>query len=181
MVLAGRVNKRIVAHLQKHGLNAAGLSGVDGATLRSGLYKNGEWGRVGDIPTVNTHLLTTLIEADYLPVVCPVAYAEDYQPLNINADTSAAAVAGALRAQTFVFFTDVPGLKDGDGNTVSEIGPSGIAQMIETGVITGGMIPKIDAALHALKLGVGEVIIRSLASASSGTILKGDNDVLAVR
>lgn len=182
MVLAGRVNKRIVAHLQRHGLDAAGLSGVDGRTLEAGLYREGEWGQVGEITQVRTALIEALLQGGFLPVVSPVAFGSDLQPLNINADTSAAAVAGALKAKTFVFFTDVPGLRDGNGNTVDEIGPQGIAEMIETGVITGGMIPKIEAALSALKLGVGEVVIRSLASDSKGTILKGDsNDVLAVR
>lgn len=174
MVLAGRVNKRIVAHLQKQGLPAAGLSGVDGSTLLADLYREGEWGRVGEIAHVKTDLLQTLLNGGFLPVVSPVAFGHDHEPLNVNADTAAAAVAGALKAKTFVFFTDVPGLRDADGNTVAAIGPTGIAQMIESGVITGGMIPKIEAALHAIELGVGEVVIRSLASTSTGTILKGD-------
>jgi acetylglutamate kinase len=181
MVLAGRVNKRIVAHLQKSGLPAAGLSGVDGATLLANLYGDGEWGQVGEISEVDVRLLGVLLEGGFLPVLSPVAFAPDFRPLNVNADTAAAAVAGALKAQTFVFFTDVPGLRDGDGRTVEQIGPAGIASMIASGVISGGMIPKMEAALQALKLGVGEVVIRSLASPSKGTILKGDsNDVLAV-
>lgn len=182
MVLAGRVNKRIVAHLQKHGLPAAGLSGVDGQTLQAELYRDGEWGQVGEIARVQTSLLEALLAGGFLPVLSPVGFGPDFAPLNINADTAAAAVAGALKARTFVFFTDVPGLRDGQGNTVAEIGPEGIAEMIAGGVITGGMIPKIEAALSALRLGVGEVVIRSLGSDSKGTILKGDsNDVLAVR
>jgi acetylglutamate kinase len=186
MVLAGRVNKRIVAHLQRCGLPAAGLSGIDGSTLVAEPYRDGEWGEVGEIKKVNTRLLSVLLEGGFLPVVSPVAFrAGEFSPLNINADTAAAAVAGALQAERFVFFTDVPGLRDGDGNTVAEIGPVGLAEMLSSGVITGGMIPKIDAALEALRLGVGEVVIRSLSSDSQGTILKpedqGDaNDVLAI-
>lgn len=183
MVLAGRVNKRIVAHLQRHGLPATGLSGVDGATLVGDLYGEGKWGQVGEIRRVNTRLLNVLLQGGFVPIVSPVAFGSHYQPLNVNADSAAAAVAGALKASSFVFFTDVPGLLDADGNTVTEIGPAGVAQMIGSGVINGGMIPKIEAALKALKLGVGEVVIRSLAFPDlDGTVLKGDTtDVRTLR
>lgn len=174
MVLAGRVNKRIVSHLQRAGVRAAGLSGVDGATLKGALYREGAWGQVGEIAEVRTDLLETLLSGGFLPVVSPIAFGPDFTPLNVNADTSAAAVAGALKADTFVFFTDVPGLRDGEGKTVEEITPSGIAKLISEGVITGGMIPKMEAALEALRRGVFRVVIRSLASELPGTILKGD-------
>jgi acetylglutamate kinase len=182
MVLSGRVNKRIVAHLQRCGLRAAGLGGADGATLLAELYKEGAWGEVGEIAAVNTQLLSLLLGAGYLPVLSPVACGPAYQPLNVNADTAAAAVAGALRAHTLVFFTDVPGLRDASGQTLAEIDPRGIAQMMAAGVIGGGMIPKIEAALQALEAGVKEVVIGSLASGAPGTTLKGDpDDVLTVR
>ncbi len=182
MVLAGRVNKRIVSRLQKAGFSASGISGIDGATLKGSLYREGVWGQVGEIAEVRTELLETLLSAGFLPVVSPIAFGPDFEPLNVNADTSAAAVAGALKADTFVFFTDVPGLRDGEGNTVAEITPSGIAKLIADGVITGGMIPKMEAALEALRRGVKRVVIRSLASELPGTILKGDSShVEAVR
>lgn len=174
MVLAGRVNKRIVAHLQRAGLPAVGISGVDGATLLGKLYREGEWGQVGEIGAVRTGLLRLLLDGGYLPVLSPVAFAEDFRPLNVNADSAAAAVAGALGAKTFVFFTDVPGLRDVNGGTVESIGPGGVARMIAAGVITGGMIPKVEAALEALRLGVGEVVIRSLVGDGRGTTLRGD-------
>lgn len=180
MVLAGRVNKRIVAYLQQQGVPAAGLSGADGKTLQAELYRDGAWGRVGEIAQVDTGLLQVLLQGGYLPVLSPVGLGPDFGPLNINADSAAAAVAGALWAERLVFFTDVPGLRDEQGRTVAEIGPPGLAHMIEAGVITGGMIPKIEAALEALARGVGEVVIRSLGS--PGTTLKGDNtDVRFVR
>jgi acetylglutamate kinase len=181
MVLAGRVNKRIVAHLQRYGLPAVGISGVDGQTLLGRLYGEGAWGQVGEIASVDVTLLRLLLDGGFLPVLSPVAFAPDLQPLNVNADSAAAAVAAALRADRFVFFTDVPGLRDGQGRLVEEIGPSGLAEMMEDGVIQGGMIPKIEAALLALEAGVGEVVIRTLASASAGTTVKGDcADVRAV-
>lgn len=182
MVLAGLINKRIVAHLQRSGLPAAGLSGIDGATLRADLYQGGAWGQVGEIAEVRTDLLRALLAGGFLPVVSPVAFGPDFAPLNVNADTSAAAVAGALKAGRFVFFTDVPGLRDGEGKTVAEVTPSGLDEMIAGGVISGGMIPKITAAKAALAWGVGEVVIRSLASSEPGTILRGDpGDVITVR
>lgn len=182
MVLAGRVNKRIVSHLQKAGLSACGLSGIDGATLQGSLYRDGAWGQVGEIAEVRTDLVETLLAAGYLPVISPIAFGPDFEPLNVNADTSAAAVAGALKADTFVFFTDVPGLRDGEGKTLTEITPAGVAKLISEGVIVGGMIPKMEAALVALRRGVKQVVIRSLASELSGTVLKGDfGHVEAVR
>lgn len=182
MVLAGRVNKRIVSYLQKAGFPAVGISGIDGATLQGSLYREGAWGQVGEIAEVRTELVETLLAGGFLPVLSPIAFGPDFEPLNVNADTSAAAVAGALKADTFVFFTDVPGLRDGEGKTVAEITPSGIAEFISEGVITGGMIPKMEAALEALRRGVSRVVIRSLASELPGTILKGDSShVEAVR
>lgn len=174
MVLAGRVNKRIVSSLQKAGLPAAGLSGVDGATLKGSLYGQGAWGQVGEIAEVRTGLLETLLSAGFLPVLSPIAFGPDYEPLNVNADTSAAAVAGALKAETLVFFTDVPGLRDAAGETVKEITPAGVLRLIAEGAIIGGMIPKIEAALSALRGGVGRVVIRSLSCELGGTVLKGD-------
>ncbi len=182
MVLAGLVNKRIVAQLQRSGLPAVGLSGIDGATLRADLYQGGAWGQVGEIAEVRTDLLRTLLGGGFLPVVSPVAFGPDFAPLNVNADTSAAAVAGALKADRFVFFTDVPGLRDGQGRTVAEVTLAGLDEMIASGVITGGMIPKITAAKAALAWGVGEVVIRSLASSEPGTILRKEpSDVITVR
>lgn len=182
MVLAGLVNKRIVAQLQRSGLPAVGLSGIDGATLRADLYQGGAWGQVGEIAEVRTDLLRTLLGGGFLPVVSPVAFGPDFVPLNVNADTSAAAVAGALKADRFVFFTDVPGLRDGQGRTVAEVTLAGLDEMIASGVITGGMIPKITAAKAALAWGVGEVVIRSLASSEPGTILRKEpSDVITVR
>lgn len=172
MVLAGRVNKRIVSSLQKAGLPAAGLSGVDGATLKGSLYRQGAWGQVGEIAEVRTGLLEALLSAGFLPVLSPIAFGPDYGPLNVNADTSAAAVAGALKADTFVFFTDVPGLRDAAGETVKEVTSAGVERLIAEGAITGGMIPKMEAALSALRCGVGRVVIRSLSSELGGTVLR---------
>lgn len=173
MVLAGRVNKRVVAHLRKAGFPAVGLSGIDGGTLPASLYRQGEWGQVGQETHVESQLLTTLLAAGFLPVLSPVGFLQDsFEPLNINADTAAAAVAAALRAARFIFCTDVPGLRDGEGQTLKQVTPTGISQLVGSGVISGGMIPKMEAALSALEHGVNEVVIRSLASQSPGTVLK---------
>lgn len=173
MVLAGRVNKRVVAYLQRAGLPAVGVSGVDGATLKSQRYAQGAWGEVGVEVTVDTRLLLCLLEAGFLPVLSPVGFAaEDYAPLNVNADTAAAAVAAALRAERFTFFTDVEGIRDRHGSTLGQTDPEQIRELMALGVIQGGMIPKVEAAMKALRQGVSEVVVGRLGSSAPGTRIR---------
>ena len=182
MVLAGRVNKRIVAQLQSLGLQSVGLSGADGGTLAAEVHGDGSWGRVGRVPEVKTKLLETLLTAGFVPVVSPVALGTDHEPLNVNADTAASAIAAALGAQELVFCTDVPGLKDGDGITLGRIGVTDVQRLIASGVIQGGMIPKMEAALLAVANGVERVRVGSLSHPDSGTVLeKEPSDVQTFR
>ncbi len=171
MVLAGRVNKRIVAQLQRHDLQAVGLSGADGGTLVSEVHGDGSWGRVGRVPEVKTALLEALLAAGFVPVVSPVALGRDHEPLNVNADTAASAIAAALGAQELVFCTDVPGLNDEAGKTLGQIGASDVHRLLEVGAIQGGMIPKMEAALLAIANGVEKVRVGSLSHPETGTTL----------
>lgn len=179
MVLTGQVNKQIVLAAQQKGLLAVGLSGVDGGLLQADLYKDGELGRVGSVREVRVKVLQALLDSDFLPVVSPLGLGPDGGVLNINADMSAAALAAALKADRLVFLTNVDGLLDGAGATIPNITPEEVEKLLETGVITQGMIPKIESALKALDGGVKQVEIRN-AGRGHGTTLKGKPDVKAV-
>lgn len=170
MVLAGRVNKRLAGQLQARGLPAVGLSGPDGGTVQAHPYKNGQLGKVGEVTKVDPHLLKTLLEAGFLPLMSPIGLAQDGSSLNINGDTVASEVASALKAGRLVFLTDVPGLLDGQGECLAQVTPSEVESLIASGVISGGMIPKLRGAMSALERGVQQVEIRS--TAQGGTILK---------
>jgi acetylglutamate kinase len=150
MTLAGQVNKSLVAELQRHGGRALGLSGLDGALLRARV-RDPELGRVGDIYSVDLSSLDALARAGFIPVVAPIALGDDSQPLNVNADTAAAEIATALRAEMAIFLTDVPGVLDADKRLISHLTEADVASLIEEKVIYGGMIPKAEACLKALE------------------------------
>jgi acetylglutamate kinase len=149
MVLAGKVNKDLVCDLARHGGKAAGVSGLDGGILRA-RQKNEQLGLVGEITSVDLSLVKTLVGAGYIPVVAPIAVGEDGQPLNVNADTAAAEVAVALRAEKLIFLTDVPGILGPEGELVTELSADRAREFINWGVISGGMVPKAEACLRAL-------------------------------
>jgi acetylglutamate kinase len=164
MVLVGKVNKEIVSLINHKGARAVGLAGEDGLLMRARqLEKRGPDGRpvdlgfVGEVIEVNTELLS-LLEADYVPVVASVGAGDGGESYNINADAVAAALAAALRAEKVIFLTDVPGLLadvDDLGSLISECRSRDIRNMIEGGAASSGMIPKLEAVLHALDAGVG--------------------------
>lgn len=158
MVLAGQVNKAVVTLFQQHGLNAAGLCGKDGGLLR-GRVRKPELGLVGEVTHVDPRLVHVLLDAGFTPVVAPVAMAADGASLNVNADTAAGALAGALKADYFVLVSDVPGVLDAGKNLVPSLTPRHIAALKADGVIVGGMIPKVDACLDALKAGCRRALI----------------------
>lgn len=159
MVLAGRVNKRIVLRLQESGVRAAGVSGVDGGLLRVREHPAAErLGRVGEVDRVDTSLLATLLEGGLLPVVAPVGTDGRGCSLNVNADAATASLATALDAEKLVLVTDVRGIlrEVGDGGTelVSTLTPEEARRLVAGGVVSGGMGPKVEACLSALEGGV---------------------------
>lgn len=149
MTLAGQVNKQLVAEIQRHGGRAIGICGVDGAMLRA-RQLDPDLGRVGEVQAVDLEPLTALTSSGYIPVVAPIALGDDGRALNLNADTAAAELAAALRAEKAIFLTDVPGVLDADGRLISELSDGQTKALIAEKVISGGMIPKVEACLRAL-------------------------------
>ncbi len=161
-VLAGLVNKGLVAALAAAGGRAVGLSGADGGLLKARLLDE-KLGFVGEVVEVETRPLLDLLDDGFVPVVAPIAVEwrgeqPSSQLLNINADTAAGAVAEALAARWLVFLTDVPGIRDEDGQTVPALSPARASVLTEAGVLQGGMIPKVEACLQAAGSGCRSVI-----------------------
>lgn len=170
MVMSGKINKHIVLALQSQGIPAVGLSGLDGLLLRAerkkklvavderGRKKVVDGGYTGKISVVNANLLQLLMGSGYLPVVAPVAMSEEFEPLNVDGDRTAACIAGALNADRLVLLTDVEGLIL-NGKLVPKMT---ISELEETLTKIGhGMITKVHAAIEALNQGVDEVLISS--------------------
>ncbi len=161
MALCGQVNKAVVSLLQKEGGKAVGICGKDGALFSATILRK-ELGLVGDVPRVNDALVQCLLDNGFIPVVAPVAgNAEDIGGigLNINADTAAGALAGALQADYFVLVSDVPGVLDKENKLLTNINAKDIAKLKESEVIYGGMLPKVDACLFALEAGCKRALI----------------------
>jgi len=159
MVLAGVINKDIVALINRHGTMAAGLSGEDGALVRV-RKKIGttDLGFVGDVEQVNPGIVTDLLR-DFIPVIATLGVDENGQTYNVNADEVAAAIAEALGAEKLVFLTNVNGILDGSGSLLTQVSADGVERLRSDGVLTAGMLPKVDAALRAIKGGVPRVTI----------------------
>ncbi|MCW4008361.1 MAG: [LysW]-aminoadipate/[LysW]-glutamate kinase [Candidatus Bathyarchaeota archaeon] len=170
MVMAGKINKQIVAALQSQGIVAIGLSGLDAALLKAerkkrliivderGRKKVIDGGYTGKINEVKTELLSLLLEKGYTPVVTPIALSEEFEPLNVDGDRTAAVIAAALKADRLVLLTDVEGLLL-KGKLVSKITAAEAEEALSS--IGKGMSTKVHAALEALKQGVKEVLITS--------------------
>ncbi len=161
MVLAGKINKSLVGLLGAKGGRAMGLSGIDGQMIVANC-KDERLGLVGEVTHVNTAPITDLMEQGYIPVISTVACGENGETYNINSDTAAACVAGALGAERFILMTDVPGvLRDpSDPDTlIPEVTIPEAEQMIADGVISKGMIPKVKCCMRAIGEGVNKVII----------------------
>jgi acetylglutamate kinase len=165
MVLAGKINKEIVNLINGAGGRAVGLSGKDGQLLQAQkleFYRPRgdeppeiiDFGHVGEVTGVNTELIQTLLGQRFLPVIAPVGVGEQGETYNINADSVAGAVAGALRAAKLILLTDVPGVMDPEGGLVSSLTRLQAITLLEQGAISGGMIPKIKCCLEALEDGV---------------------------
>lgn len=157
-VLAGLVNKEITAAINVYGGRAVGISGADGLPIQSRM-KDREMGYVGAVEKVNPEILKALLRAGFIPVVAPVSLFSVDRPqnapalINVNGDPIAGDLAAVLGAKKLIFLTDVDGIKDSTGRVVSQVTKAEAEAMIASGVISGGMIPKINAGLRALNVG----------------------------
>jgi len=176
MVLAGKVNKEIVATINQHGGQAVGLSGKDGRLITAkklqfssnpdeiGAQPDNppeiiDLGMVGEVVSVNSRIIKSLIGNQFIPVIAPVGVGKDNETYNINADLVAGHIASSLKAKKLILLTDVEGVLDGDGNLVSSLTAQDANRMIARGVIKEGMIPKLQCCLEALNGGVEKVHI----------------------
>jgi acetylglutamate kinase len=177
MALSGLANKQLVSAFVAQSLPAVGVSGEDAGLLRATPIDEATFGFAGTPVSVQVRLLTTLLDAGFLPVISPVAAHVDThraQAMNVNGDDAAAAIAAALGAQELFFMADVPAVRDANGAPVHRVTPGGAATLIANGVAAGGMAAKLEAGTHALEQGVSLVRIGDLAALtqrSAGTSL----------
>lgn len=161
MVLAGKVNKTLVNLIQMKGGHAVGLSGIDGGIIEAKM-KNEVLGYVGEITKIRTQPITDLLEKNYIPVISTVASDRQGNTYNINGDTAAAFIAGALGAERLIMMTDIAGVlmdKDDPSTLIPHITVEEAKKLYGTGVISGGMIPKVDCCIEAIAHGVKNVVI----------------------
>ncbi len=158
MVLSGRVNKRIVQAINAQGGKAVGLSGKD-ANLMICDQTDPALGFVGTPADMDPSVLRTLFDAETIPVIAPLGAGRNGETFNVNGDTAAGAIAAALNADRLLLLTDVEGVKNADGEVLTELTPTKIRDLTDSGVIAGGMIPKTETALAAIEGGVRAVVI----------------------
>lgn len=186
MVLSGKVNKELVHLLNMNGGKAIGLSGIDGNMMFAEKYKKVDIGFVGELTKVDSTVIKDALSKDYIPVVSTVAAAADNEKeiYNINADTAAAALAADLGAEKFILMTDTPGIlrdKDDQTSLIPEIELSSVAALKNSGIISGGMIPKVECCVEASRRGVKQtniidgrvphsILIEMLTHEGSGTM-----------
>lgn len=187
MVLAGKVNKRLVNLLDMHGGKAMGISGIDGRLIEAKV-KDERLGYVGEITKINIEPVEDLLEKGYIPVVSTVGWDREGNIYNINADTAAAYIAGALNAECLFSMTDIDGIlkdKDDPDSLIPRITVSEARKLFETGIISGGMIPKVECCIEAIERGVKKVfiidgrvphsiLIETLTDEGAGTMVIGD-------
>ena len=187
MVLAGKVNKTLVNLIQMKGGHAVGLSGIDGGILEATM-KDENLGYVGEITKIRTQPITDLLEKNYIPVISTIASDRQGNTYNINGDTAAACIAGALGAERLIMMTDIAGLlrdKDDPSTLIPAVTISEAKQLFEEGIISGGMIPKVDCCIEAIEKGVRHVVIMDgrvphsilmelLTDEGAGTMVLGD-------
>ncbi len=162
MVLAGKINKNLVNLLQNIGGKAIGLSGMDGGLIEAKPIDFENLGYVGEITNVNTQPILDVLEKGYIPVVSTVGCDKEGNVYNINADTAAAAIAGSLGAECLISMTDICGIlrdKDDPSTLIPVINVSEAPQLMREGIISGGMIPKIECCIEAIRRGVGKVFV----------------------
>ena len=188
MVLAGKINKTLVNLLEMKGGHAIGLSGMDGRMIEA-KRKDERLGYVGEITKVHIDPVTDLLEKGYIPVISTLGCDRDGNVYNINGDTAAAHIAGALGAERFVLMTDIAGLmrdKDDPTSLIPEVSLEEIDALLQEGVISGGMIPKVGCCASAIRQGVKKVVIMDgrvphsilmelLTNEGAGTWIRGEN------
>ncbi|MBQ8254324.1 MAG: acetylglutamate kinase [Clostridia bacterium] len=161
MVLAGKVNKSLVTLLQMKGGHAVGLSGMDGGIIEAKI-KDERLGFVGEIVKVRSQPITDLLEKNYIPVISTVASDRQGNVYNINGDTAAAYIAGAMGAERLIMMTDVAGIlrdKDDPSTLIPKVKVSDAKKLYDDGIVSGGMIPKVDCCIEAINAGVKNVTI----------------------
>lgn len=161
MALAGKVNKSLVDLLQSAGTKAIGLCGEDGHMLRCEMMSE-ELGYVGRITNVDTRIIDDVLGLGYVPVISPIGFDSEGNIYNVNADTAAAAIAGAIGAESLILMTDIKGLlenKDDPESLIKKVYVSDIPALVKLGIISGGMIPKIECCKEAIRRGVNKVFI----------------------
>ena len=187
MVLAGKVNKTLVNLLQMKGGHAVGVSGIDGGIIEAAM-KDETLGYVGKITRIRPQPITDLLEKNYIPVVSTVASDRQGNTYNINGDTAAAFIAGALNAERLIMMTDIAGIlrdKDDSSTLIPALTVSEARKLFDEGVISGGMIPKVDCCIEAIEKGVRHVVIMDgrvphsilmelLTDEGAGTMVMGD-------
>ena len=174
MVLSGSINKRIVAALYDAGVDAVGVSGEDAGLVAGVVAHGGALGRVGEVKRVRVSVLHRFLDAGLCPVLAPISRDVGGGALNINADEVATAVAVAVHATELLFLTDVPAVRDENGDR-AELGAAEAESLIARGVATGGMAVKLEAALKALKSGVGRVRVGPVSMMNderAGTVIR---------
>ena len=184
MVLAGKVNKKLVNLLQNTGGRAIGLSGMDGHMIEATMQDE-RLGYVGEITHINTDPITDLLDKGYIPVISTVGCDRENHVYNINADTAAARIAGALKSENLILMTDITGVlrdKDDPSTLIPRIFVSEVPQLMSEGIIKGGMIPKMECCVDAIRRGVKKaciidgrvphsILIETLTDAGIGTML----------
>jgi len=187
MVLAGKINKTLVNLLQIKGGHAVGLSGIDGGIIEAKM-KDERLGYVGEITKIRTQPITDLLEKNYIPVISTVASDRQGNTYNINGDTAAAYIAGALNAKRLIMMTDIDGIlrdKDDPNTLIHKLTVSEAKGLYDEGIISGGMIPKVDCCIEAIEKGVDTVVINDgrvphsilmelLTDEGAGTMVTGD-------
>lgn len=161
MVLAGKVNKSLAADLSALGGRAVGLCGIDGGLIKVH-QKSEKLGHVGEIDEINTKILDDLLDGGFIPVISSIGIDDDGNPYNINADTAAAKIAAALHAESMVVMSNINGVlrdKDDESSLISQMSLADAEELKKSGIIAGGMIPKVDCCTNAVKEGVKKVFI----------------------
>ena len=187
MVLAGKVNKTLVSLLEKRGGKAIGLCGMDGNLIQAKI-KDPRLGFVGEVTAINKDPVTDILEKGYIPVISTLGCDDEGNAFNINADTAAAHIAGALEAERFILMTDIAGIlkdKNDPSTLIPEISLSEADSLTASGIISSGMIPKVQCCVTAIRAGVKNVVIMDgrvphsilmelLTNEGAGTLVKGE-------
>ena len=159
MVLAGGINKSLVAAIAAAGGKAVGISGKDGNLIKASKAHNGQLGYVGVPDEIDISVITALMSHDMMPVVAPIGLGDDGMTYNINADTAAGAVAGAIGASRLLMLSDVAGIQDKNGNLIERVDLKQAKELISNGTVTGGMIPKLETCIKAVEDGAEAAVI----------------------